>query len=142
METTRKFSTILALDVGSKRIGVARAHLDAPFPGPLTTLEQPDRFINDIVSLCASEKAALVVVGLPRSMNGQDTDQTRAVRNFIAELEPRLEVPVYWTDEAVTSEQAEAELRGHGKPYSKSDIDALAAVYILEDYLREHPTHG
>jgi putative Holliday junction resolvase len=138
MEAPRSLDTILALNVGTKRIGVARAHLDTSFPAPLTTLAQPERFIDDIVMLSQSEKAAAVVVGLPRGMNGQETQQTHIVRDFVATLEPRLQIPVYWTDEAVTSEQAESELRRRGKPYTKADIDALAAVYILEDYLKEY----
>jgi RNase H-fold protein (predicted Holliday junction resolvase) len=42
-------------------------------------------------------------------------------------------------DEAVTSTRAEAELQSRRKPYAKEDIDMLSAVYILEDFLREHP---
>jgi putative Holliday junction resolvase len=138
MEANRKSDTILALDVGEKRVGVARAHLDALFPAPLVTLDRPEQFIDDIIALVTSENASAVVVGLPRGLSGQDTGQTAAVRTFVAELEPRLAVPVYWNDEAVTSEHAEAELRARGKPYAKADIDALAATYILEDYIREH----
>jgi putative Holliday junction resolvase len=144
METNPKYETILALDVGEKRIGVARAHLDALFPTPLTTLEQPERFIEDILGLAASEKASALVVGLPRGLDGQSTAQTAAVQTFVTKLETRLSIPVYWSDEAMTSAHAEAELRARGKPYTKANIDALAAVYILEDHLREHPelTHG
>jgi putative Holliday junction resolvase len=139
METNHKYETVLALDVGEKRIGVARAHLSALFPQAVTTLEHPERFADDIAALCESEQASALVVGLPRGLGGQDTAQTAKVREFVAALEPRLQIPVYWSDEALTSEKAEAELRGRGKPYVKADIDALAAVYILEDYIKEHP---
>lgn len=138
METHRKLQVLLGLDVGEKRIGVARAHLDAPFPGPLTTLENPDEFLTDIVRLVAQEGAAALVIGLPRGLNGQETAQTAWVRDFVARLQPQLDIPVYWRDEAVTSVRAEAELRGRGKPYQKADIDALAAVYILEDYIKDN----
>lgn len=139
METhNRKLETLLALDVGERRIGVARAHLDVLFPAPLTTLENPESFIDDVVELARQERAAGVVIGLPRGLSGQETEQTRTVQAFGARLESRLVVPVYWTDEAVTSEKAEAELRSRGKPYTKTDIDALAATYILEDYIKEH----
>jgi putative Holliday junction resolvase len=139
METNRKIETLLSLDVGERRIGVARAHLSVLLPQPLTTLEVPERFIEDILALCQSERAAAVVVGRPRGLNGQETEQTRHVAQFGSRLESQLQIPVYWTDEAVTSAQAEAELRGRGKPYQKGDIDALAATYILEDFIREHP---
>ncbi len=42
-------------------------------------------------------------------------------------------------DEAVTSKHAEAELESRGKPYERGDIDALAATYILQDWLAENP---
>jgi putative Holliday junction resolvase len=143
METNPKYETILALDVGERRIGVARTHIEHGFPGPLTTLENPDTFIDDIVVLCRTEKAAAVVVGLPRGLEGQETAQTAAIRSFGEHLEAVLAVPVYWNDEAVTSAKAEAELQARGKRYSKGDIDALAATYILEDFMnaykRQHP---
>ena len=144
MPTTNNPDTILAFDIGGQRTGVARAHLGAPFPGPLTTLDEPAKFLDAIVELCTRENAAMVVLGLPRGMGGQDTEQTEQVRAFGRELEQRLPVPVYWMDEALTSVKAEAELRSRGKPYDKGDIDALAATLILEDFIKEHPelTHG
>jgi putative Holliday junction resolvase len=148
MATNAASETILALDVGERRIGVARAFLGAPFPGPLTTLDNPDTFLSDIQALCASEGAAALVLGLPRNLSGQETTQTKWVQEFGKRLESLLSIPVYWNDEAVTSIAAEAELRRRGKPYAKGDIDALAAVYILEDFIEnnkhKHPElmHG
>lgn len=139
METTPNKETILALDVGERRIGVARCRLDARFPGPLLTLDQPETFLADIARLVADEKAACLVVGRPRGLQGQETAQTAAVGSFVEELERQLDVPVYSVDEAVTSEKAEAELKQRGKPYTRGDIDALAATYILEDFIAEHP---
>lgn len=130
---------ILALDVGEKRIGVAAARLDVRFAQPRMTLENPATFYDDIVGLCASEQAKAIVIGLPRGLEGQETAQTRTAREFGVGLEARLSIPVYWIDEAVTSAQAEAELQDRGKPYVKADIDALAATYILEDFMNEHP---
>lgn len=137
MQTATK--TILALDVGERRIGVARATILARLPSPFTTLERSPRTVADIVQLVASEDAAVVVVGLPRGLNGQHTSQTAAVEAFGTELAKALPVPLQWQDEAVTSQKAEAELRARGKPFSKGDIDALSAVYILEDFLRDNP---
>jgi putative Holliday junction resolvase len=80
-----------------------------------------------------------LVIGLPRGLDGQETAQTRAVREFAEQLKPAVQLPYYWQDEAVTSRQAEEELKSRGKPYQKGDIDALSATYILEDFLRDHP---
>lgn len=132
---TRNPETILALDVGERRIGVARARLDVRIAQPFTTLENPEQFVPDIQKLVESEKAAALVIGLPRGLAGQETAQTAAVQKFAEGLEPHVAVPLYFTDEAATSVGAEAELKRRGKPYSKGDVDALAATYILEDYL-------
>lgn len=132
-------TTILGLDVGTRRIGIARALLSIRMARPLLTLENPDTFLDDIVDLVRQEDAAAVVIGLPRNMSGEDTDQTRLVRAFGTELTAKLDVPVLWTDEALTSQKAEDELAGRGKPYAKGEVDALAATYIVEDYLAEHP---
>jgi putative Holliday junction resolvase len=138
--------TGLGLDVGERRIGVASAHLSVRFAGPLVTLDNPDRFLDDILALCHSEDAAWLVIGLPRGMQGQDTAQTARAQAFGAELTAYLsahglQIPVYWIDEALTSAKAEAELQGRtkrGKSFAKGDVDALAATYILEDFLKEH----
>jgi putative Holliday junction resolvase len=130
------YSTVLALDVGEKRIGVALASLQARLAHPLKTLHRSKDSFEQIQALVDEHGARTVVVGLPRGLSGQTTAQTRSVEEFKAELQRVLTVPAHWQDEAVTSAQAEEELRSRGKPYKKEDIDALAATYILEDYLR------
>lgn len=132
-------ATLLALDVGERRIGVAVAGLDTKLPRPLTTLARSEASPQDVARLITEQQAAGLVIGLPRGLDGQETAQTKAVQAFAATLTPHVTVPVYWMDEAVTSRQAEEELIARGKPYAKGDIDALSAVYILEDFLREHP---
>ena len=78
------------------------------------------------------------MIGLPRGLDGQETAQTMTVRAFGTMLGKALKLPVHWQDEALTSVQAASELEQRGKAYRKADIDSLAAVYILEDYLHEH----
>ncbi|MDB5164304.1 MAG: putative Holliday junction resolvase [Candidatus Saccharibacteria bacterium] len=131
-------SSIIALDVGERRIGVARASLIARLPEPLTTLERGESSLQDIKRLVDEQAAEAVVVGLPRGLQGQDTQQTMTTQAFIAMLIATLAVPVHTQDEAVTSVKAEAELVGRKVPYNKGDVDALAATYILEDYLSTH----
>lgn len=127
--------SVLALDVGEKRIGVARASVEARLAQPLRTLNHDKNIWQVLADLAEEQQAGTIVVGLPRGLDGQETAQTRIAREFAANLEERLRVAVYLQDEAVTSAQAEAELAARGKPYQKGDIDALAATYILEDYL-------
>ncbi len=131
-------SSVIALDVGEKRIGVAQASIPALLAHPLRTIINSKQIFHDLVALVQEQRAVALVIGLPRGLNGQETAQTKAVEAFGYELEQHLSIPVYWQDEAVTSRQAEEELKARGKAYEKGDIDALAATYILEDFLHEH----
>ena len=130
-------TSIISLDVGDVRIGVAIAQLAAAFPRPLTTLPRSVQSPTDILNLCKHESAAAIVLGLPRSLDGEDTAQTRKVRAFRDELEQVVAIPLYWCDEALTSHKAESELNARGRAFTKADIDALAATYILEDFIKE-----
>lgn len=128
--------TIIALDVGTKRIGVAIASMSTKFARPLVTLEHSDIIWSELNKLVEQYEVGAIVVGLPRGLEGQETAQTKKTEVFMQELRANVGLPVHSTDEAVTSVQAEAELKQRGKPYEKGDIDALAATYILEDYLK------
>lgn len=134
--------TILGLDVGGKRIGVAVASLQTRLPRPLLTLDNDAAVWEKLLTLVEDNGAEALVVGLPRSLDGNDTDQTRQTRTFMAELRTNLGLPVHEQDEAATSLKAETELKSRGKPYEKGDIDALAATYILDDYLQGETESG
>jgi len=129
--------TILALDVGEKRIGVAVADVELRFAKPLTTLHNTEKIWEELAQLIEHNQSGLIVVGLPRGLDGQETAQTQKAEIFMQRLRANLGLPVRAQDEATTSIKAEEELKSRGKPYEKSDIDALAATYILEDYLAE-----
>lgn len=131
-------SSILALDVGGKRIGIAIAGMLARLPRPLMTIANDTHTGSRLQQIVKQESAGALVIGLPRGLNGQHTAQTRIVEQFAEELRGHLDLPIFWQDEAVTSQQAEAELHRRGKRFVKGDVDALAAVYILEDFLESH----
>jgi putative Holliday junction resolvase len=126
---------IIALDVGDVRVGVARAHPVARIAEPLATLLRQDHFWRSLAELLEAQEAELVVVGLPRNLDGDDTAQTARVREFAKDLAQHTTLPQVFQDEALTSHKAETELQATKKSYQKSDIDALAATYILADYL-------
>ena len=129
--------TILALDVGSARIGMARASMAVRLAAPAGTLQHTGDVTDQLKAWCAKERVSQLVIGLPRGMDGQETAQTASVQEFGDKIGRELNLPIHWQDEAVTSIRAEEELQRRGKPYRKEDIDALAATYILEDYLHE-----
>lgn len=131
-------ATILALDVGERRIGVAIANQAARLARSLTTIANDDTVRDSIERLIRDNHTVALVIGLPRGMSGQRTQQTQVIEAFVLQLRQQVDLPIYWQDEALTSRQAEAELEERGKPFEKGDIDALAACYILEDFLKEH----
>jgi len=128
---------ILALDVGTRRVGIAMASAAARLPQPLATLQRDDSFFEKLKAVIESENIGQLVVGLPRSLTGDSTGQTEATQTFVAELKQQIDLPIQLQDEAVTSRQAENELQSRGRAYRREDIDALAATYILEDFLNE-----
>lgn len=128
---------ILALDIGEKRIGVAVAGAVAKLPHPHGVIGS-EGAVESIKSLIEEESIGTVIIGLPRGLDGQDTKQTHLVRQFANGLAREIRIPVHLQDEALTSHQAEAELRSRKKNFQKGDIDALAATIILHDYLQEH----
>lgn len=127
---------MLALDVGTARLGVARATTFARIASPLTFISNDDQVVDSIQKLIHDQSAVVLVIGLPRGLDGQSTQQTKDVRSFAQTLKAALDIPMFWQDEALTSKQAESELEAKGKPFKKGDIDALAACYILQDYLQ------
>jgi len=135
MDTTN----LLALDFGEARIGVAIASQEARLPSPLQTLKNDGQIWQNLLAVIAENRIGTVVVGLPRGLDGQETAQTAKARNFMNELRERIDLPVIAQDEAATSVKATEELESRGKPYDKGAIDALAATYILEDYLHDTP---
>ena len=132
-------NNILSLDIGEKRIGVAMSSLFTRLPSPLTTLQNDRHVLQALLELVQSHNVAGVVVGLPRGLKGLGTPQTMLIRDFIDLLRKKLSVPLYIQDEDLTSVKAKNEFHERGVRYNKESVDALAATYILEDFLREHP---
>lgn len=131
-------SSILGLDVGEKRVGVALLRSSPRIPVALTTLERTaEHFWQQLTDLLDEHNVEKIVIGLPRGLDGQETAQTEAARAFADELRQHTTLPRIWQDEALTSVNAEAALQATGKPYNRGDIDATAAQLILSDYMEQ-----
>lgn len=126
--------TLISLDVGEKRIGIAVADTAVKIAVPLETVEVDGNEIEEITQIIAQHDAGVVVVGYPRNQSGEPTHQTKFVEEFVKKLSG-LPVKIEYQDESLTSVTAEDRLIASGKHYSKSDIDAQAAAIILQDYL-------
>lgn len=132
-----KNKTLISLDVGEKRIGVAKADTSVRMAFPLLTIEVTGNEVNIITDLVKREGGDTVVIGYPRNQQGETTAQTAFVEAFAAKLSG-LKVPIEFQDESLTSVIAEQQLVAHKKDYTKADIDAYAATLILQDYLERH----
>ncbi|MBQ6149473.1 endolytic transglycosylase MltG [Candidatus Saccharibacteria bacterium] len=127
---------IIGLDIGTKRIGVARAD-------STTRIAVPSGFINvDGTEWAEIEKLAKLystnwfVLGLPRSNEGNETQQSQYVRSFAKELLKRIpDAKIRFQDESLTSVEAEERLKARKKNYEKGEIDSEAATIILQDFL-------
>ena len=127
---------ILGLDVGEKRIGVARADSDTKIAIPVGFINADGTEWQEIARLARLNSTNLFVLGLPRSNEGNETAQTLYVRNFARILTEKLpEARVRFQDESLTSVEAESRLKKRKKKYEKGDIDAEAASIILQDFI-------
>lgn len=130
---------VAALDIGDRRIGVALTSLIARLPAPYTTIDRQQvmdvpAWVGDFVK---SNNICVLVVGMPKDLNGKTTEQTAKAIELVRSLEAVISIPIVMQEEAVTSIEAEKRLKNLGKPYSKADIDAEAACIILQDYLND-----
>lgn len=130
----------LAVDLGSRRVGLAVTDPTNTFASPLKTLPfRSDRaLIDELLSLAQAMEVQTVVVGLPLREDGSEGEGCRRARSFARRLEARGLRVALW-DERYSSRDAEHTLREAGLNRSRGmpHVDAVAASYVLADYLEE-----
>ncbi|MEI7917858.1 MAG: Holliday junction resolvase RuvX [Candidatus Saccharibacteria bacterium] len=126
--------SLVCLDVGEKRIGVAVGQTSVRIAVPFDTIEVDGNELQSIAEIVIKEKADILVIGYPRNQSGQTTKQTQFVEDFAAKLTD-FAPKIVFQDESLTSVIAEQQLISYKRPYTKADIDAQAAAIILQDYL-------
>lgn len=127
----------LAIDYGTKRIGVAICDPSETIVSPLTVIEGQKDLLDRIVQLVEAENVGAVVLGLPLNMDDSVGPQAKFVFQFAEQLKERLSVPIHFQDERLTSfaaEQKSAPFESRGKKKQKR-LDAIAAAQILEAFL-------
>lgn len=129
----------LGIDFGLKRVGLAVSDPTGTLVSPYRTIERTtrDALFDELLDILDKESVEAVVVGLPLSLNGEDTLTTRQARNFADSLGRRTELPIHLMDERLTSAQAEEELNAAGirGKKKKMALDSQAAVVILRSWL-------
>jgi putative Holliday junction resolvase len=128
---------VLALDYGSARCGCALSDPTETIVTPIEIVLRPGtrRGLARIEELVREREVERVVVGLPLSLSGEDSEQTRETRAFARALSSRLgeRVPVELHDERFTTRMAQRE-RGEGASSTASE-DSRAAAHMLESWL-------
>lgn len=123
---------ILGLDVGERRIGVAVASVIARLPEPLALIEVSDSVVEDIKEVIAKNSAILVVIGIPRALDGGETAQSSSIREFADKIKQQIEQPIIFVDESLSSVRADEVAKS--KSFKNVSRDSLAACFILEEY--------
>jgi putative Holliday junction resolvase len=124
---------LLGLDIGKARTGIARASSLARLAEPLMTIETAN-LIKTLEELIKEHDYHVIVVGLPRNLQGNETSQTEWARHWVDKAKKELAAEFYWQDEALTTKIAEASQLSEGKKIAQG-TDALAAAIILQDFL-------
>lgn len=128
---------ILSIDFGKTRIGLAEADGKVVASLEVVKKKNSEDILKEIAAICRERNIEKIVLGLPLG-NEQSEDQ---IRSFAMDLHRVTELPVDFTDETLTSKEAERILKDLKlNPRSekfKQEIDRISAKLILEQYLRE-----
>lgn len=133
--------TVLAIDFGTKTLGVAVGDTETRIAHPVALIEGEANAARytALAALLAEWQPARLAVGLPLAMDGGEHDMTRRARRFARQLEARFSLPVVLVDERLSSAAAETMLReaGRGGRKHKHESHALAACVFLQAWLDE-----
>jgi putative Holliday junction resolvase len=130
-----------AVDVGSVRVGIARSDPQGTLALPVATLRRDPRTDSDVdqlADLVREYEAVGVVVGLPRTLRGDEGVAAATARGYAQLLLPRVApVPVQFLDERLTTVSAQRKLQQSGvrSRAGRAVIDQAAAVELLEHWL-------
>lgn len=130
---------VLALDHGTKRIGVAISDELKMIAQPLEFIpaEPFEAFATRLKAILAEKPSELILIGLPRNMDGSYGPAAEKVREFVARLRETIPTPLRTWDERLTSAQAnrvmiEGNVRRGDR---KQKVDAMAAAILLQSFL-------
>jgi len=134
---------VLALDHGEKRIGVAVSDELRMTAQPLEFIpaEPFARFLARLKEIITQKEVGLILVGMPRNMDGSYGPAALKVQEFVAVLNGAIAVPIKTWDERLTSVQANRFLiqAGLRREQRRSKVDRMAAAILLQSYLDALP---
>jgi|SRR3989338_7686080 len=142
------FPRTLALDHGEKRIGIAVSDLLGFTAQGVATLEykSQEEAFRRIFEFLKEYEAKQILIGLPLDGEGEEGKQAKKVRRFGEDLQKylvqqKMEIPMVWWDESLTTQEAEEILIGEAdlsRKKRKKVIDKMAATLLLKSYMEAH----
>lgn len=118
----------LAIDFGSKRVGLALSDEGGILGFPYKTIENKD-IIKILKEIIKKEEVGKIILGLPLNFQMEETEQTQKVRRFKDLLERNINTPIEYENELLTTAQAKK------SGIADKHIDASSAALILQSYL-------
>lgn len=130
---------MLAVDPGSKRVGVAVSDPTETIAQPLTTVpaEPIESLASRLAEIATQQEAARIVVGLPRRMNGSYGPEAKSAQELAGALRKASGLPVELVDERLTTVAAERSMIAGGARRAKrrANVDRVAAALLLQSHL-------
>jgi len=131
---------IMAIDYGDQRIGIAVSDAMAILVGDAWTMKEwkMERAVKKIAEEVKTRGVGLIVLGLPKNMDGTEGERAAISREFGAKLQEATGLEVKFWDERRSSIEAHAILHANGRREKdhRKNVDAVAASLMLEGYLR------
>ena len=129
----------LAIDYGTKHTGLAICDAAETIASPMTVIHGQQDLLKKITDTIEAEKVEAIVIGLPLNMDDSQGPQARIVFKFADRLKERLNIPIHFQDERLSTFSAEEKLAAadftRGK--KRKRLDAIAAAEILEAFLED-----
>ena len=131
----------LAIDYGNKRTGLAICDRSETIVSPLTVIDGQYDLLQRIADIVQAEGVQAIVLGLPLNMDDSQGAQAKLAQAFAAKLQTRLDIPIHFQDERLSSFAAEEKLAPAelSRKKKKKHLDAVAAAQILEAFLENKP---
>ena len=129
----------LAIDHGSRRIGLAICDARETIASPLCVLDGRKDVLAEIAGIVEAEGVEGIVLGLPLNMDGSEGPQAAKAKAFAEQLGRRIGLPIYMQDERLSSFGAAEKLESTGlsRARRRDRLDAVAAAEILQAFLDE-----
>ncbi|HLC39029.1 MAG TPA: Holliday junction resolvase RuvX [Patescibacteria group bacterium] len=135
-----KLESILGIDLGEKRVGLAMAKSGIAFEYKTINFNNLSELIEQIVKICQDEKIEKIILGVAKNREGEIGFQANLQLDFKNQLEKAVKLSVLIISELYTTKEARRILTemGLGEDKIKARLDAKAAQLILESYLEKN----